>query len=119
MARPKRKKLKFTEASANELLQEIYDDNHNIAAKIKRMFTKWNNNVKEAGEIAAIGESIIKLIQVESKNQDQKLMILKYLMDMVKEDKKNDPNENKSENSFNRDDILRMMEKEYHKEFKK
>lgn len=83
MPRPSRKKLKFDEKSVNELLQEIYNDSHNIRAKITRLFTKWEKFAKEGGEIAAIGDQIIKLISAEAKNQDQKIMLLKYLKDVV------------------------------------
>jgi len=83
MARPKRKQLHFDEESVNKLLQEIYDESHNIKAKVARLFTKWETKVKEGGEIAAIGEQIIKLIGAEAKNQDQKIMLLKYLKEVV------------------------------------
>lgn len=36
MPRPTRKKLSFDEDSVNKLLQEIYDESHNIKAKIGR-----------------------------------------------------------------------------------
>ena len=83
MARPKRKKIKFDEGSVNDLLQEIYNDSHNIKAKITRLFTKWEKHAKEGGEIAAIGDQIVKLISAEAKNQDQKIMLLKYLKEVV------------------------------------
>ena len=83
MPRPKRKKLEFTEDSVNKLLQEIYDDSHNQKAKITRLFTKWEQKVKEGGEIQAIGDQIVKLIAAEAKNQDQKIMILRYLKEVV------------------------------------
>jgi len=83
MARPKRKKLEFTEESVNMLLQEIYDESHNIKAKITRLFTKWETKVKESGEVQAIGDQIVKLIAAEAKNQDQKIMLLRYLKEVV------------------------------------
>lgn len=83
MPRPKRKKLKFDEDSVNDLLQEIYNDSHNTKSKITRLFTKWEKFAKEGGEIAAIGDQIIKLISQEAKNQDQKIMLLKYLKEVV------------------------------------
>lgn len=83
MPRPQRKKLQFTEDSVNKLLQEVYDDAHNIKAKITRLFTKWETKVKEGGEIAALGDQIVKLIAAEAKNQDQKIMLLKYLKEVV------------------------------------
>ena len=83
MPRPKRKKLEFTEESVNKLLQEIYDESHNQKAKITRLFTKWEQKVKEEGNIAAIGDTIVKLIAAEAKNQDQKIMILRYLKEVV------------------------------------
>lgn len=85
MPRPSRKKLEFDEISLNKLLQEIYDDTHNIKAKITRLFTKWEAKVKEGGEIAALGDQIVKLIAAEAKNQDQKIMLLKYLKEVIYE----------------------------------
>lgn len=81
--RPVRKRIKFDEDSLNELMQELYDDSHNIKAKITRLFTKWELKVKEGGEIAAIGDQIVKLIAAEAKNQDQKIMLLKFLKEIV------------------------------------
>ena len=89
MARPVRRKLAFDEESVNKLLQEIYDDSHNLKAKITRLYNKWEVKVKESGEVAAIGDQIIKLILAEAKNQDQKIMILKYLKEVVFENKAN------------------------------
>lgn len=83
MSRPKRKKLEFTEESVNNLLQEIYIDSHNQKAKITRLFTKWETKVKENGEVAAIGDQIVKLIAAEAKNVDQKIMLLRYLKEVV------------------------------------
>ncbi|MFA5207206.1 MAG: hypothetical protein WC428_00750 [Candidatus Paceibacterota bacterium] len=83
MPRPIRRRLQFDEDSVNKLLQEIYDESHNIKAKITRLFTKWELKVKEGGEIAAIGDQIVKLIAAEAKNQDQKIMLLKYLKEVV------------------------------------
>lgn len=87
MARPKRKRLKFDEESVNNLLQEIYDDSHNQKAKITRLFTKWETKVKEGGEIQAIGDQIVKVIALEAKNVDQKIMLLKFLKEVVYENK--------------------------------
>jgi hypothetical protein len=95
MPRPKRKKIKFDdEDSLNDLLQEIYDDSHNIRSQIRRLFTKWEAKVKEGGEIQAIGDQIIKLINAASKNQDQKIMLLKYLKEVVFEKNKKSSNDN-------------------------
>jgi hypothetical protein len=88
VARPKRKQLKFNEESVNKLLQEIYDESHNIKARINRLFNKWETQVKETGEVAAIGGEIVKLIAAEAKNQDQKIMLLKYLKEVVFEKNK-------------------------------
>lgn len=111
MARPKRKKLKFTEESINDLLQEIYNDSHNIKAKISRLFTKWEANAKEGGEIAAIGDQIVKLINAEAKNQDQKIMLLKYLKDVVfnKDNHESNKEENEEISSERRNELINMV----------
>jgi hypothetical protein len=83
MARPKRKQLKFDEDSVNSLLQEIYVDSHNIKNRIARLFTKWEAKVKDGGEIQALGETIAKLIVAEAKTIDQKLVLLRFLKEVV------------------------------------
>jgi len=83
MTRPVRKRIKFDEDSMNDLLQEIYDDSHNIRQKAIRLFNKWEIKIKETGEVAAIGDQLIKLIAAEAKNQDQKILLLKYLKEVV------------------------------------
>lgn len=119
MARPTRKKIKFDEDSANDLLQEIYDDTYNIRAKINRMFTKWETRIKENGEIAAIGDTIIKLINAEAKNQDQKIMLLKYLKEVVYRNESSsaqqsntNTNDGDSYDDSRRDELIEMVRKQ-------
>lgn len=123
MARPQRRNLKFDEESVNNLLQEIYNDSHNIKAKLARLFTKWETKVKEGGEIAALGDQIVKLIAAEAKNQDQKIMLLKYLKEVVFDGKSsggirmgNSEEEEKSDvTTDRRNEIINMVEKELEK----
>lgn len=122
MPRPQRKKLTFDEDSVNKLLQEIYDESHNIKAKIARLFSKWEVKVKESGEVAAIGDQIVKLIAAEAKNQDQKIMLLKYLKEVVFDNKvagnsNNNNGEKKNEDSGTvsterRNELLDFVQKE-------
>lgn len=117
MARPTRRKLKFDEESVNGLLQEIYNDSHNIKAKLTRLFTKWEQKVKEGGEIAALGDQIVKLINAESKVQDQKITLLKYLKEVVFADKggsvgKNEDDDKEIVSTDRRNELLKMVEKE-------
>jgi hypothetical protein len=89
MARPKRNKLKFgDEESLNKLLQEVYNESHNIRANLTNLYNQWNKNIKENGEIAAVGDKIAKVLTLLSKNQDQKIVILKHLKDSVYVDAK-------------------------------
>ena len=126
MARPVKRKLKFDEDSVNKLLQEIYDESHNVKAKIARLFTKWEIKVKETGEVAAIGEQIIKLIGAEAKNQDQKIMLLKYLKEVVFDNKREgNSNNNNSKLEDNgvvttdrRNELLNMVQEELNKKEK-
>ena len=113
--RPTRKKLKFDEDSVNKLLQEIYDESCNVKAKIIRLFTKWESKIKENVEITAIGDQIVKLIAAEAKNQDQKIMLLKYLKEVVFDNKanggKNEKNDEiKEVTSDRRNELLRLVE---------
>ena len=125
MPRPPRRRLKFDEDSVNKLLQEIYDDSHNIKAKITRLFTKWEIKIKENSEVAAIGDQIVKLIAAEAKNQDQKIMLLRYLKEVVFENKSGGPSDSqKSEDKENtttdrRNELLKMVEDELEKRDRK
>jgi len=115
MPRPLRKRLKFDEESVNKLLQEVYDDSFNIKAKINRLFSKWEIKIKEGGEIQAIGDHIIKLIAAEAKNQDQKIMLLRYLKEVVFDNKAGVVNASSKEEDKNitpdrRNEILKMVE---------
>lgn len=116
--RPKRRKIKFDEESVNNLLQEIYDESFNQRAKITRLFVKWENKVKEGGEIAAIGDQIVKLIAAEAKNQDQKIMLLKYLKEVVFDVKTNNNNKEKDKEdegvvtSDRRNELLSFVEQQ-------
>jgi hypothetical protein len=90
MPRKKRTKLEFTEDGVNQYMQELYDDSFTLKSKIDVLFRKWETKVKENGEVAAIGDSIVKLIGAMAKNQDQRIMILKYLKEIVFVDSKNE-----------------------------
>lgn len=117
MARPKRKKLKFDEDSVNELLQEIYVDSHNIKAKIARLFTKWEAKIKDGGEIQALGETIAKLIIAEAKTIDQKLVLLRYLKEVVFAKNTNSEVEQSKEkvSSEERNKLIKQVTMEVHK----
>ena len=109
MPRKPRHKFKFDEESVNKLLQEIYDDSRNLKAKITRLFTKWEQQAQEGGEIAAIGDQIVKLIAQEAKNQDQKIMLLKYLKEVVFNDRKEGDESKKEIESGKRNELIEMV----------
>jgi len=116
MPRPTRFKIKFNdEDSANKLLQEIYNESHIIKANITRLFTKWEKDVKENSEIAAIGDTIIKLISAQGKNQDQKIMLLKFLKEVVYATKTNskekDDDDQGTVTPQRRQELIEMIEK--------
>ena len=111
MPRKKRHQFKFDEDSVNVLLQEIYDDSRNLKAKIVSLFNKWEKMAQEGGEVAAIGDSIVKLIGAEAKNQDQKIMLLRYLKEVVFIDKKDDEGSSSNEevSADERNQLLKMV----------
>jgi len=125
MPRPVRRQLKFDEDSVNKLLQEIYDDSHNQRAKIARLFTKWETRVKEGGEIQAIGDQIVKLIAAEAKNVDQKIMLLRYLKEVVFDNnadtgnynnkRKTEPEDKSDVGTDRRNELLNFVQEELEK----
>lgn len=115
MARPPKNKIKFDEATLNNLMQEIYDESRNLKIKLTRLFNKWEEKVKEGGEIAAIGDQIVKVINAEAKNQEQKIMLMKHLKEIVFNEKmsSDDSEENKKEIADkDRNELLRMVQQE-------
>lgn len=116
MARPKRKKLKFgDEESLNGFLQEIYNESHNIRAQVITLLNQWSKDVKEHGEVAAVGDKIAKLLTLLSKNQDQKIMVLKHLKDSIYVDAKKVgdviESDKKEINTNEKDDLDNFVEK--------
>ena len=118
MPRQKRKRLKFNEESVNDLLQEIYNDSHNIRARIARLFTKWETKVKDGVEIAYFGDAVIKLINAEAKNQDQKIMLLRYLKEVVFADRKvqsTNVKEGEERDTEGKQNLIKMVQDELNK----
>jgi len=87
MARIKRKQIEINEESVKSLMQETYNDAHQIRSTIIALFNNWNSKVKEQGEIAATGKEIVALINALARNQDQKITLMKVLSDIVFKDK--------------------------------
>ena len=115
MPRKKRTKLKFTEEGVNEYMQELYDDSFTLKSKIDVLFRKWDTKVKEGGEIAAIGDTIVKLIVAMAKNQDQRIMILKYLKEIVFIDSKTEGGSQDGNGVRDREAIIQMAQDEFKK----
>lgn len=83
MPRLKRKKMVANdETSLNDLIQEVYNDSHNIRSSIQSVLSKWEPKVKDEGNISAFGKEIVSLINALSKNQDQKINLLKILSEI-------------------------------------
>lgn len=89
MSRPLKKKLKFDEDTLASLSQEIYNDQFNNRAKLSLLFRQWESKAKTIEDINIIGMQILKIIDLENKNIEQKVTILKVLKEIVK-DKKNE-----------------------------
>ena len=83
MPRIKRKRIELNEESLKELMQEAYNDAHQIRSTIVALFNNWNSKVKELGEVAATGKEIVALINALARNQDQKIMLMKVLSDII------------------------------------
>jgi hypothetical protein len=83
MPRIKRKRIELNENSLKELMQETYNDAHQIRSTIVALFNNWNSKVKELGEVAATGKEIVSLINALARNQDQKITLMKVLSDII------------------------------------
>jgi membrane-bound lytic murein transglycosylase len=112
MPRIKRKKLTFNEESLNELIQEIYNDTHNVRSDIKTLFNKWGQKVNDPNEIAVLGKSIIDLINTEIKNNDHKVTLAKMLKDVVYRQTKESEVSKSNINSDEKADMLKAVKEE-------
>jgi hypothetical protein len=110
MPRKARKKLKFTEESLNEYVQELYDDSFAMKSKINILFKTWEAKVKDGGDIAAMGDTIVKVIGAMAKNQDQRLVILKYLKEIVMENKSLNDDEESESGNLTRDELIKLAQ---------
>jgi len=104
MARIKRKQIKFTEESLNEVYQEIYNDSHNFKAQVMAILSVWGPMVKDEGNVAAMGKEIVNLMNSIARTNDQKIALLKILKDIVF-DKKAAGEAEASRNSSNGDQV--------------
>jgi len=115
MARIKRKRIKFTEESLNELYQEVYNDTFNFKAKIESLISKWSIHIKDEGNIAALGKEIVALMNGIGKTNDQKIVLLKILKDIVynKDGKQSETKDNDGQTSISdeaKEELMRMAE---------
>lgn len=115
MARIKRKRIKFTEESLNELYQEVYNDTFNFKAKIESLISKWSIHIKDEGNIAALGKEIVALMNGIGKTNDQKIVLLKILKDIVynKDGKQAESKDNDGQASISdeaKEELMRMAE---------
>lgn len=83
MARIKRKTMNIDEGTLKILMQEAYNDAHQIRSTVIALFNNWNSKIKEQGEIAATGKEVVSLINALARNQDQKITLLKVLSDIL------------------------------------
>lgn len=83
MARIKRKQIKFTEDSLNELYQELYNDTHNFKAEVRTILAKWSPFIKDEGNVAGMGKDIVNLMNAIARTNDQKIILVKILKDIV------------------------------------
>lgn len=83
MARIKRKEMNIDENTLKILMQETYNDAHQIRSTVVSLFNNWNSKIKEQGEIAATGKEVVSLINAMARNQDQKIVLLKVLSDIL------------------------------------
>jgi hypothetical protein len=111
MARIKRKTIDLNEKSVKDLMQETYNDAHQIRSTIVALFNVWNSKVKEQGEIAATGKEIVSLINALARNQDQKIALMKVLSDIVfVKDKSNSGNSGNTKSQPVSDDEVTLSE---------
>jgi CHASE3 domain sensor protein len=101
MPRIKRKRIELNENSLKELMQETYNDAHQIRSTIVALFNNWNSKVKELGEVAATGKEIVSLINALARNQDQKITLMKVLSDIIYKNNNNNAAAGQSKSSDN------------------
>lgn len=75
--------MNIDETTLKALMQETYNDAHQIRSTVIALFNNWNSKIKEQGEIAATGKEVVALINALARNQDQKITLMKVLSDIL------------------------------------
>lgn len=83
MPRLTRKRIELNEQSVKDLMQETYNDAHQIRSTLIALFNNWNAKVKEQHDVAGIGKEIVALMNSLARNQDQKIALMKVLTEIV------------------------------------
>jgi hypothetical protein len=96
MPRIKRKEMNIDEKTLKTLMQETYNDAHQIRSTVIGLFNNWNSKIKEQGEIAATGKEVVSLISALARNQDQKITLMKVLSDILYKNKTNNSESSKT-----------------------
>jgi hypothetical protein len=86
MSRITKKKLDFTKESMLEILQECYNETHNIRTDTILLLNKWKPKASEIGDIAMIGKQIIDLIDKREKILGKKVEVVKIMKDIIYND---------------------------------
>ncbi len=103
MSKVAKKKIKFDEESLNNICQEIYNDQFNHRARLSLLFKEWGSKAKTIEDINIIGAQILKILDLEGKNIEQKLGIGKLIKDVIKENKNAENSKNKSSKDNSQD----------------
>lgn len=103
MPKVAKKKIKFDEESLNNICQEIYNDQFNHRARLSLLFKEWGSKAKTIEDINIIGAQILKILDLEGKNIEQKLGIGKLIKDVIKENKNAENSKNKSSKDNSQD----------------
>ena len=111
MPRKKRKKLTFDKESVNDLVQELYNDSFAMKSKINILFQKWETKIVDGGDVQAMGDTIVKVIGAMAKNQDQRLMILKYLKEIVFIDSKIEGSDVSTAKAIDQTELQKLADK--------
>lgn len=118
MPRSKRKQIKFTEDSLNDLYQELYNDTHNFKAEVRVILAKWSPYIKDEGNVAGMGKDIVNLMNAIARTNDQKIILVKILKDIVFAkkgiiDQSNNSNDNSEQVTLSDDakkELMRMAD---------
>lgn len=95
------KKISLSEESLLVIINECDKDIKELKNETKMVYDEWKRKANEIGEIAVIGDKLVKLLDIRDKNIDKKLKLVVQLNTIIEQNRKHTITENDEDDISN------------------